>query len=517
MEAKHKVGGLCNMVYILYIIFLIQPIQSLINSGIISTDIKLFQIIYNIDIGDKIWYFIFQIMFLFFIFVAISTESKNISECEDKGKIKILNKELYPYKIFIALNITGTIILLVLTKDKELFLSSILLIATSILLHFSKEMYLKACLFDRKRIWLEKITNENYDEKDIDTKNWRHKFWFDNKVKITIQDRASNITMNIVAILMCVLFFINFGLILTTFVVGDFFIKNIIKLLENVFSLFTTIDGVCTGVYEDRKKNSVFYRVVVTDYKNKKEICLKLNETYCIDSMDNISVVHGVFSKQCISINNIKQNESNAGNFVIFLIPLLLFGGFNIKNEPVEPIQHEQYQDATIIEHKGEPIPLDKLGKYKVIDISSEKNYKGVDIELDKLYLGKKGSKLLFSVINNSDKGMVLNLDYNTFIRSDQGQNSNILLPGVKYDLEMDILQKYNKKSAKELVVNLEYTLSETILFEYLDYTNNNFYPLNVVDSNCEIVVDLVKEDFKINFSDYDQFYKKQEDIVKFQ
>lgn len=99
--------------------------------------------IYNIDIGDKIWYFIFQIMFLFFIFVAISTESKNISECEDKGKIKILNKELYPYKIFIALNIAGTIILLVLTKDKELFLPSILLIATSILLHFSKEMYFR--------------------------------------------------------------------------------------------------------------------------------------------------------------------------------------------------------------------------------------------------------------------------------------------------------------------------------------------------------------------------------------
>lgn len=42
-------------------------------------------------------------------------------------------------------------------------------------------------------------------------------------------------------------------LVLGTILWGYILIINIFKLIEDVFSLYTTIDGVCTGVYEHRK------------------------------------------------------------------------------------------------------------------------------------------------------------------------------------------------------------------------------------------------------------------------
>ncbi len=376
MEDKNKVGNLFNLSFVIYLVILTYPIKSLINSGVIGTDTKLFQIMQYVKVGSGLFGLIFTIMILSFIFIEIKIDSKNIIKSEDEEKLKILNKKLYIYKIFIVLNIIGTIILLLLTKNKELLLPSILLVVASIIIHSSKKVYFEYYLFDRKRIWLEKTTDE-----------------------------------------------------------------------------------------------------------------------------------------KCISTKNIKSNKRKLGRLIIFFTPLILFIGFSINHQFSK---HDAYQDYSTIENKVEALSLDELGKYKVIDISNKKNHKGVNIELDKLYLGKKGSKLFFSVTNNSDKGMVLNLNYNTFIKSAEGENSNILLPGVKYDLEMDILQKYDKVSHKELDVTLEYTLSETILYEYSDYANNNFYPLNVVDNSCEVTVDLVKEGSTMNFSDYDQFYKKQEEIVKF-
>lgn len=40
MENKHKLDNNCKITYILYGVFLIYPLQSLIKVGILSTDIK---------------------------------------------------------------------------------------------------------------------------------------------------------------------------------------------------------------------------------------------------------------------------------------------------------------------------------------------------------------------------------------------------------------------------------------------------------------------------------------------
>ena len=66
------------------------------------------------------------------------------------------------------------------------------------------------------------------------------------------------------------------------------------------------------------------------------------------------------------------------------------------------------------------------------------------------------------------------------------------------------------------MLVNLEYTLSETILNEYLDFTNYNHYPLNVIDNDCMTYINLETNEVEMNFNNYDEFYTKNSEIVKF-
>lgn len=47
--------------------------------------------------------------------------------------------------------------------------------------------------------------------------------------------------------------------------------------------------------------------------------------------MDNLSVVHGVLSKQVVSINNIKVNKYQIGNIIPLLILIVAFCNSNYK------------------------------------------------------------------------------------------------------------------------------------------------------------------------------------------
>lgn len=524
MENKHKLDNICQITYMLYGVFLIYPLQSLIKVGILSTDIKFFEIVSNIEIGYSIEFYAFESLFLLMLYIGIKSDFKNIEIFDDEEKLKKLKKSTLPYKLFITLNIIGMLALVLFTKDKQLLIPSILLIYTSILMHYAKESYIKSYLFDRKLNYLEKINGEEHNDSNIDSKKWRYKIWYDKKEKIKVSDRRFNIIIDILSIICFGTLFAVNGLVLGTILWGYILIINIFKLIEDVFSLYTTIDGVCTGVYEHRKRHNTYYDVVVTDYTNKREIKVKLKEDYYIGYMDNLSVVHGVLSKQVVSINNIKVDKYQIGNIIPLLILIIAFVIPTINNytykDNIESMYYKDsyldYEERQKLGNDKELLTLDKLGKYKTIDLSKEEEFNDVIISFDKLYLGKKASKIYFSITNNTDKGMVINVDYNTIIKDDKGKNSNILLPGKKYDLEMDILQEYNKKYYKTLLVNLEYTLSETILNEYLDFTNYNHYPLNVIDNDCMTYINLETNEVEMNFNNYDEFYTKNSEIVKF-
>ena len=78
MENKHKLDNNCKITYILYGVFLIYPLQSLIKVGVLSTDIKFFEIVSNIEIGYSIEFYAFWFLFLIFLYIVIKGDLKNI-------------------------------------------------------------------------------------------------------------------------------------------------------------------------------------------------------------------------------------------------------------------------------------------------------------------------------------------------------------------------------------------------------------------------------------------------------
>ena len=126
MENKHKLDNICKITYILYGLFLIYPLQSLIKLGILSTDIRFFEIVSNIEIGYSIEFYAFEFLFLLMLYIGIKSDLKNIEVFEDKEKLKKLKKSTLPYKLFIIVNIIGMLSLVLFTKDKQLLILSIL-------------------------------------------------------------------------------------------------------------------------------------------------------------------------------------------------------------------------------------------------------------------------------------------------------------------------------------------------------------------------------------------------------
>lgn len=116
---------------------------------------------------------------------------------------------------------------------------------------------------------------------------------------------------------------------------------------------------------------------------------------------------------------------------------------------------------------------------------------------------------------NKSDVPLVLNVPYETHIfDKDNNQNSNILMPGEEYYIEMDIFEKYN--NLRYLNIKLEYTLSHYVNQEYGDFFYYLYYPLNVVDSNSNVNIDLINNTCQVDFSEYGEFYNISENIVEF-
>lgn len=528
MGNKHRIDGICKMLYFIYATFLIYPVKVLINIGLFSKNIKIFNIIDSVQIGYSACFFIFQIMFLSILYFGIKSSLKNIEIFEDQDKFEKIRKKLIPYKIFVIITVTVSIIAIYISRYKELIIPSIFLIMISILIHFSKETYFKSYLFDRKLLWIESVNGEQYDESDIDSKKWRYRIWCDKKEKVKFKYRKTNIVINILHIIGFSFFAMatNTDIIFFSVIWLYFIVFHIITLIENIFNLFTSIDGMCTGIYEQSTRTRRYYNIIVTDYKNKREIKVKIDSSFYIKEGDYLSVVHGIFSKRLISINSINFDRGNIGAIIsplivisFFVAPNAHYMGANLLNKVNYALKNEpvlDFDERQKLENPKEILTLNEDFYDKVITINKEKNFNDISININKLYLGKNNSKVLFIITNNTSRGMVLNVDYYAHIKDDEGENSNILLPGKTYNIELDIYEKYNKREHKRLLLNLEYTLSETILNEYLDFNYYYYYPLNVIDNDCMIYINLEDGNAEMNFNEYNEFYTKSEEVIKF-
>lgn len=140
IESKYSIKKSMDIMYIQYIILLIYPLQSTINYIGINTNVAFIKMINRLEIGNGLMYTMFQLMFLTLLFLSVKKEEKNIIEFEDEEKAKKVSKNLIKYKVFTALNIIVLTVLILLTKDKTLLMPSILLILSSMSIHYSKEL-----------------------------------------------------------------------------------------------------------------------------------------------------------------------------------------------------------------------------------------------------------------------------------------------------------------------------------------------------------------------------------------
>ena len=295
---KNSLNSACKILYFVYGMFLIYPIKTLANMGVLNGNIKLFNLIRDIPAGEEVYYIIFQAIFIGVSYFGIKTSEKQLIILEDEVNKEIINKNLFPYKLNICITVFISIFIIYITGDKSLLLPSVLMLITSGLIFYAKKLYYKVCEMD-------KLSNLHTKD-NINSIWWRFKVWYDKKENVEFKYRKVEIIENILYILLNML-------ILGGSIIGSlellfiyFILQKFFALIENIFNIFTSINGICTSIYEYRtRSNRSYYKVVVTDYTNKREVKIKIDSDLLISEGGHLEVIHGLFSKQLVSINSL--------------------------------------------------------------------------------------------------------------------------------------------------------------------------------------------------------------------
>ncbi|MEW9080284.1 hypothetical protein [Terrisporobacter glycolicus] len=270
----------------------------------------------SLDGVCKILYFIYGM----FLIYPIKTSEKQLITLENEVCKERINKNIFPYKLNFFVTIIFSIFILYITGDKSLLLPSLLMLITSGLIFYGRKLYYKACEID-------KLSNLN-TKNNINSALWRLKVWYDKKETVEFKYRKVEIIVNILYILLNVIILrsYTFGFFELLFIY--FILQNSFALIENIFNIFTSINGTCTGIYERRTRSNIsYYKVVITDYTNKREVKVKIDSNSFMSEGDSLEVVHGVFSKQLVSINSVVYSRGNNSKlmFPIECIIIILF------------------------------------------------------------------------------------------------------------------------------------------------------------------------------------------------
>lgn len=550
MNKKHSVSSLINILYILFFRYFMDTITIVPNLGIFSNEGSINSSV--MESKSIIYNFIVNFIFIGFICCFVIIEGRDLEVVEDENKIKVVNKKLLKYKLFVAITILFSIYLIIKSYNSQLIYSCILLNLTSLFIFYGKSIYYKSYICNRRIDWLKKISNIDTDDY-IDTKWWRRKIWFNGREKVKLKYRIYNIIISSFILFVSTSFFITMLISKSflTILFLYFIIKHSIIIIESIFGLYTVTSGKCTGVQKRTKERRegasidlsdipssftstrVYYILTLTDFAHKREIQILSDEGCGLSEMDTMEVVHGIFSKNSISVNMIPTRRIDnkkilfsfvtgfaVAAFILYKCYALFedYEGYNSSytiNEDYNYEENDPYLNTQKKNNVVEILPKDEGYYNKVINVNKEKSSENVNIKIEKLYLGSNSSKLQFEMKNKSEVPLVLNVPYETHIfDKDNNKSSNILMPGENYYIEMDIFQQYNY--FKTLNIRLEYTLSPYVSQEYADYFYYMYYPLNVVDCNSNISLGLENNKCNINISEYGEFYGVSKNITEF-
>lgn len=176
-------------------------------------------------------------------------------------------------------------------------------------------------LTDRQRLWREATKGASYELQESNLL-WRFKVWIRPFERVAFRERNLGIGNIIICIFLFCFFADKSNRNLVSCIFLFIFLRSAFSILESILGLYTSMKGVCTGVKEfeaDRHRNNgggititvghgrrYYWRVYVTDFKNKREITYKTYKCPFITEGDEVKVVHGILSKSVILVNGIK-------------------------------------------------------------------------------------------------------------------------------------------------------------------------------------------------------------------
>lgn len=253
----------------------------------------------NIEIINKMTLFTLLALFL----AVVLNKTPKLSE-EDSFKVKT---KLNPLIFFDIVFIAYILVTVFIFKDKQLITSSLIMEASYIcLIIYTKRIY-ATILTDHRLKW--QMAMAGADEDSLYSSIfWRYKIWIYPIEDVPLNRRTFKVYSIIYT---AVAIFFAYKLLDSIFVLlfAVIIFKNIFSLLEYFSGLYTSLTGVCTGIESFTEKGGrAYYRIYATDFKNKREIVFEMYDTPYFSKNSKIKVVHGIFSKYVIMVNNMQVN-----------------------------------------------------------------------------------------------------------------------------------------------------------------------------------------------------------------
>lgn len=180
-------------------------------------------------------------------------------------------------------------------------------------------------LNDTQRQWREVMNGTSGSIKDTSIL-WRFKLWMRPFERVSFKDRHLR-SFNIVYCVFYLYIFLSHPIFnLFTIIFLIVYIRCCLAILEYILGLYTSMIGTCTGIKQveegprhhhnhnegltinigGARRRSRYWEVYITDFHNKREIVYKTYKQPYIYEGDEAKVIHGMFSKEVILINNHK-------------------------------------------------------------------------------------------------------------------------------------------------------------------------------------------------------------------
>ncbi|MDU4890540.1 MAG: hypothetical protein E6344_10015 [Clostridium sp.] len=178
-------------------------------------------------------------------------------------------------------------------------------------------------LNDTQRQWREAMNGTSGSVKDTSIL-WRFKVWIRPFERVAFKERHLRSFNIIYFIFYLYLLYNSLPINLVNIIFLIIYIRCCLAILEYILGLYTSIIGVCTGVkgYEESphhhnhgdgggiristSRRRRYWEVYITDFRNKREIVYKTYKQPYIYEGDEAKVIHGIFSKEVVSLNNNK-------------------------------------------------------------------------------------------------------------------------------------------------------------------------------------------------------------------